>query len=107
MRSNSSCRLKLKCSHIVLRIYLPCFFMVYATRSLTIGTQPPQPEPAFVHFLTSSACSHPCCVTASHICALVMPSQLQISALSGRASSPAPAGLLSLCSPKRDRKSVV
>src|SRR5690349_18220298 len=59
-----------------------------------MGTQPPQPVPAFVHFLMASTDSHPS-FTASQIPALVTLSQLQINASSGNPVTPAPAS----CSP--------
>ena len=51
--------------------------------------QPPQPEPALIHFFTASAVSAPS-VTALQIVPLLMLSQLHIIASSGKPSTPAP-----------------
>src|SRR5215210_2083302 len=70
-------------------MYLPSFLRVLSTRSLIIGTHPPQPVPAFVHFFIASTVSAPS-ITCSHIFPLLMPSQLHIVASSGRLKTPAP-----------------
>src|ERR1041384_7752932 len=57
-----------------------------------MGTQPPQPVPALVHFLIESIVSFP-----SHTALQISPfetlSQLQIKASSGRLATPAPPSL--------------
>src|SRR6185312_13514710 len=63
--------------------------MVPAIRSFTSGTQPPQPVPALVHFLMQSTVVQPS-FTTPHMVALVTASHEQISASSGKLSTPAP-----------------
>src|SRR5687768_13826100 len=58
-------------------------------RSFTMGTQPPQPVPALVHFLTASMVSLPS-PTALQISPFETLSQLQINASSGKLETPAP-----------------
>src|SRR5690349_6375969 len=70
--------------------YMPCCFIVPVIRSLTIGTQPPQPVPAFVHFLTPSSVVQPASVTEEQIAPLLTASQEQISASSGKLITHAP-----------------
>src|SRR4028118_4436 len=83
-------------------MYLPSFLRVLSTRSLIIGTHPPQPVPAFVHFFIASTVSAPS-NTCSQILPLLMPSQLHIVASSGKLKTPAPAAPpFSL--PPRERK---
>src|SRR5262249_48429749 len=52
--SNSSCRVKAKCSHRLGLSFFPVAFISALNRSVTKGRHPPQPVPALVHFLTSS-----------------------------------------------------
>src|SRR5688572_14037278 len=74
----------------MLRTYLPCSFILCSIRSFTIGTHPPQPVPAFVHFLMASMESQLFSFTAVHILSLLTLSQLQINASSGKLITPAP-----------------
>src|SRR3954471_24888266 len=71
-------------------MYLPCAFIVCTIRSFSIGTQPPQPVPALVHFFMASTLSQPLSTTP-HTLPLETLSQLQISASSGSEPTPAPA----------------
>src|SRR5215210_7077326 len=71
-------------------MYLPSFLRVLSTRSLSIGTHPPQPVPAFVHFFIASTFSQLCSETTLQIVPLLTLSQLHISASSGKPVIPAP-----------------
>ena len=89
-RSNNSWRLLSKCSHRTLRTYFPWAAIDESIISFSIGTHPPQPVPAFVHFFMASTLSHPFSVTLSQIVFLVTASQLHISAASVKWFTPAP-----------------
>src|SRR5205085_2660129 len=68
----------------------PLALSVPAIRSLTNGTQPPQPVPALVHFFIPSMVVISKSVTAEQIAALLTASHEQIRASSGRLITPAP-----------------
>src|SRR5262249_3334452 len=94
IKANNSVRDSLKCSHKWLQTVLPLFLSSAWNRSVTIGTQPPQPVPARVHCLTAATESSCCWRIDSQICLLLMLLQEQTcasSAIEFVRSSPAPA----------------
>src|SRR4051794_3300549 len=54
MITKSSWRVQEKCSHRAVLTFFPAALIWALNRSVASGRQPPQPEPAFVQFLTSS-----------------------------------------------------
>ena len=88
---NSSCRVYAKCSQRLLLTFLPAAARWALSRSVTRGTQPPQPVPALVHVLTAPRVVSPWSRMAWQICPLVTLLQEQTWAPSARRVTPLPA----------------
>src|SRR6478736_2084415 len=80
----SSCRVCEKCSHRCFTTLFPAAASSLFNRSVTSGTHPPHPVPAFVHDFSSPSVVRPLSRMAWQICPLLTLLHEQIWALSGR-----------------------